>query len=294
MNRSQPGDDSPEESRPRRARRRFVQSARLVALALWDSSSAFVFVFRHGLVVHVLVVFLVALVAFVGLWIAGWHLSGVITDAILARLPVARLAEAWQVSPERLQTVCYWIGHLLIGLPLKFFFLLFHMPLVQAIGFPIFDRLSEDVDAALEGRAAVRHFEWRRYVVMLATVGLPNLLMNLVRSGFFYLLSILPIIGVVFFARGFLINAYYSGYGILENYFENRGLDPSRSRQAIRARRELAIGVGLFANLIGLVPLLGTSLGATLGIVGGGIALHRAEQRARKPAPTSPVSAAPC
>jgi uncharacterized protein involved in cysteine biosynthesis len=119
---------------------------------------------------------------------------------------------------------------------------------------------------------------------MLVVVALPNALEALLKTALLALLGLIPVIGLCFIARGVLLNAYYSGYGVLENYFENRGWDLRQSRDAIRARRTLAIGIGLWVNLLALVPFLGPALALTFGTVGGGLALHEWERRA-DPAP---------
>ena len=53
-----------------------------------------------------------------------------------------------------------------------------------------------------------------------------------------------------------------------------------QSRDGIRSRRSLAIG--LWGNLLALIPFIGSALALTLGTVGGGLALHAWEGRANR------------
>jgi uncharacterized protein involved in cysteine biosynthesis len=251
-----------------------------VAFAFRSCTGALPFIWRHGLATHVFAIFLLLLLVTASLWTAGWFVAGALADHLLALLPLVRWGLAEGGSLETLGHVLGWLLHLTLVVPLGLALLWLQQPILQALGFPLFDRLTERVEAVLGQRAPEHHFDLPRYLRMLVVVGLPNTFGALLRGGSCYLLGFLPIIGLYFIARGFVYNAYYSGYGVLENYFENRGWDLRRSRDEIRARQALAVGIGFWVNLLALVPFLGSALALTLGTVGGGIALHRWEGRA--------------
>lgn len=268
---------------------RFRQWLRDVTRAFRACARAFGFIFRHGLWPHVLVIFLLMTAITASLWTGGWFLAGALAERLLALLPLASWGAVEGGGLAWLGTSLDWVVHLLIALPLGLVLLWLQQPLLQAIGFPIFDRLTERVEAVLGQRPSEHHFDLPRYFKMLLVVGLPNVVGGLVRSSLFYLLGLIPVIGLYFIARGLILNAYYSGYGVLENYFENRGWDLRQSRDAIEARRALAVGIGFWVNLLALVPFIGSALALTLGTVGGGIALHDWERRAATDADDKPV-----
>jgi uncharacterized protein involved in cysteine biosynthesis len=256
-----------------------------VAFAFRSCTGAIPFIWRHGLAAHVLAIFLLLVLVTASIWGAGWLAAGALADRLLTLLPLARWGLTEGGSLEWLGTALDWLLHLTLVVPLGLALLWLQQPLLQALGFPLFDRLTERVEAVLGQRAPEHHFDLPRYLRMLVVVGLPNTFGALLRGGSCYLLGFLPIIGLYFIARGFVYNAYYSGYGVLENYFENRGWDLRRSRDEIRARQALAVGIGFWVNLLALVPFLGSALALTLGTVGGGIALHRWQSRPPATAP---------
>lgn len=268
---------------------RFWRWCREVAGAFRSCIRALSFIFRHGLWLHVLLIFLLMTAITVSLWTAGWFLAGRFADFLLSFLPL----EAWGAieggARAWLGATLGWSVHLLFVLPLGLALLWLQQPILQAVGFPIFDRLTERVEAALGNRAPVHRFDLPRYLRMLVVVGLPNALAALLKSTLCFLLGLIPVVGLYFIVRGVVLNAYYSGYGVLENYLENRGCDLRESRDAIRARRSLAVGIGLWVNLLALVPFIGSALALTLGTVGGGLALHDWERRTADAASRDPV-----
>ena len=267
---------------------RFWRGAREAASAFRACTRAFGFIFRHGLWPHVLLVFLLLVAITASLWTAGWWIAGRLAAWLLAFLPL----ESWGAMPGGehawLGTTLDWLVHILFVLPLGLALLWLQQPILQALGFPIFDRLTERVEAALAGRPPVHRFDLPRYLRMLVTVALPNALEALLKTTLHALLGLIPVVGLFFIARGAVLNAYYSGYGVLENYFENRGWDLRQSRDVIRVRRPLAVGIGLWVNLLALVPLIGPALALTFGTVGGGLALHEWERRADQRGSPSP------
>jgi CysZ protein len=259
---------------------RFWRWSREVASSFHACSGALGFILRRGLWPHVLLVFLLLTAITASLWTAGWFLAGRFAVWLLTFLPLER----WGAIPGGelawLGTTLEWFTHLVLVLPLGLALLWLQQPILQAIGFPIFDRLTERVEAALGNREPVHRFDLARYLRMLVVVGLPNALAALFKTALCAILGLIPVIGLFFIVRGVLLNAYYSGYGVLENYFENRGWDLGQSRDVIRSRRSLATGIGLWVNLLALIPFIGSALALTLGTVGGGLALHAWERRA--------------
>lgn len=262
---------------------RFWRGAREATASFRACARAFGFIFRHRLWPHVLLVFLLMTAITASLWTAGWFLAGRVAAWLLTFLPLETWGATATGARPWLGTTLDWTVHLLFVVPLGLAFLWLQQPVLQALGFPIFDRLTERVEAALGDREPVHRFDLPRYLRMLVVIALPNALVALAKTALLALLGLIPIIGLFFVARGILLNAYYSGYGVLENYFENRGWDLAQSRDAIRARRSLAVGIGLWVNLLALVPFLGSALALTFGTVGGGLALHDWERR--HPAP---------
>lgn len=258
---------------------RFWRGSRETAAAFRACARAFGFIFRHRLWPHVLLVFVLMTVITASLWTAGWWIAGRAATWLLTFLPLESWGATATGARPWLGSTLDWTVHLLFVLPLGLALLWLQQPILQALGFPIFDRLTERVEAALGHREPVHRFDLPRYLRMLVVVGLPNALAALAKTVLCALLGLIPVIGLYFVARGVLLNAYYSGYGVLENYFENRGWDLAQSRDAIRARRPLAVGIGLWVNLLALVPFLGSALALTFGTVGGGLALHDWERR---------------
>lgn len=87
---------------------------------------------------------------------------------------------------------------------------------------------------------------------------------------------VLGIIGMDFLESPFvlLIQCYFLGVVILDNYFKQRGKSTGESEKIIRRYAGLATAIGMFFYIMLIVPLIGAVIGACVAGVAGTLALN--------------------
>lgn len=73
----------------------------------------------------------------------------------------------------------------------------------------------------------------------------------------------------------FIVQAYYVGFAMLDNYNERLGLSLTQSAALTRRHADVALGVGTVVYFLLLIPLVGTLIGPLLGGVTATLVLHR-------------------
>jgi F0F1-type ATP synthase assembly protein I len=76
---------------------------------------------------------------------------------------------------------------------------------------------------------------------------------------------------------GFLVQAYFLGFALTDNYFERYGISITESQKLNLQIIGVSLGLGSILYLLFLVPLIGPVLGTSIGAVAAGITLHQLE-----------------
>ncbi|MFK7905096.1 MAG: hypothetical protein AB8B69_08225, partial [Chitinophagales bacterium] len=87
---------------------------------------------------------------------------------------------------------------------------------------------------------------------------------------------ILSMVGLGIFESplNFLVQCYFLGVVIMDNYFKHRGKTTRQSEQIIRQYAGLATAIGMCFYILLFVPIVGAVLGACIAAVAGTLALH--------------------
>ena len=147
--------------------------------------------------------------------------------------------------------------------------------LVALIGFPLCIPLSERTDAILGGEASAHSF-FTTVRMSILSVCLTTVI-GISVSAMLYLLSWIPIIGVIFgVLASFVWTPLVLAYAVYENSLDRRGLSFSEKIAFVNARRLASWGVGLQTQLLISVPFVNL-IGLPLAMVAGAVAVREIE-----------------
>lgn len=148
--------------------------------------------------------------------------------------------------------------------------------LVALIGFPLCIPLSERTDAILGGRAAEHSFMTTVKLSLISIV--LSTAVGLSVAMLLYLLSFLPVIGIVFgFTASFIWTPLVLSYMVYENSLDRRGLSFGEKVAFVKRRLLASWSVGLQTQLFISIPFLNL-LGLPLAVVAGAVAVRRIEE----------------
>ena len=178
----------------------------------------------------------------------------------------------WEWGSETFSTISAYLGGFLIlvlGLVL-------YKHIVMALSAPFMSPVSEKIEAHLLGETAHSHRQ-TSFAQQLSR-GIRISVRNLVRELLFMiplvLLSFIPVIGIVFTALIFLIQAYYIGFGNMD-YTMERHFDYQKSIQFVRKHRGIAIGNGIVFVLMLFIPVIGFIITLPISVVAASTATVR-------------------
>ncbi|KXX69513.1 EI24 domain-containing protein [Flammeovirga sp. SJP92] len=177
------------------------------------------------------------------------------------------------IDTKSSETSLYWVLFIFIEIPVLITSLLLFGPLVNLLSFPILDRYTEKINIILFDRNAESNFDLGRLFQMAWSIILPNAL----KSIFFTLLllpfTFIPFVGPVFLFISLVINSYYTGFDIVDNYFENWNVKVKDSKHFITQNKSIPISIGFGGSLLSLVPIIGGIFSPIISLTAGGLIL---------------------
>ncbi len=145
---------------------------------------------------------------------------------------------------------------------------------------PLLSYLSEKTEKILTGQEYKANLmQTIKDVVRGVLMSLRNLFIELILLFAMFLLSFIPIIGLVATIAVFFISAYFYGFSFMDFSNERHRLNLKESIKLIRKHKWLAIGNGTIYSLVLFIPFLGIFLSlfvAIISVVAATMALHQA------------------
>ncbi len=156
----------------------------------------------------------------------------------------------WDKGIDFISGIAIWVGGFLIVV----LGLILYKHLVMVLVSPFMSPLSERVERHLSGNEgrAYQGFQMGQAikdVLRGLTLAIRNIIRELFLVAIFFLLSFIPVVGLVFTIAIFLVQAYYAGFGNMD-YTLERHESVSGSVQFIRSNRWLAMGNGTVFMLL--------------------------------------------
>ncbi|MBD0404021.1 EI24 domain-containing protein [Flammeovirga sp. EKP202] len=177
------------------------------------------------------------------------------------------------VDTQSSENSLYWVLFIFVEIPVLITSLLLFGPLMNLLSFPILDRLTEKINLLLFDKDAGSNFDLGRLFKMAWSITLPNAL----KSIFFTLLllpfTFIPFVGPIFLFISLVINSYYSGFDIVDNFFENWDIKVKDSKRYITNHKSLSISIGFGGSLLSLVPIIGGIFSPIISLTAGGLIL---------------------
>ncbi|BAO54619.1 hypothetical protein NMS_0610 [Nonlabens marinus S1-08] len=141
--------------------------------------------------------------------------------------------------------------------------LLIYKHFVMAMSAPFMSPVSEKIEKHLypDLQSSITHRD-TSYSAQLyrgIRINVRNLFFELLLTLPLLVLSLIPVVGIVFWIIGFLVQSYYAGFGnmdyTLERHFKYR-----ESVDFVKSNRGYAIGNGIVFNAMLLIPVIGIIL----------------------------------
>ena len=167
-----------------------------------------------------------------------------------------KIASIWNFKwgAETVSTLSNFIGGILI-LAIG---LVVYKHIIMAIAGPFMSPVSEKIETHLKGEIykeeGIKAFA--KSLSRSIRINLRNLTKELLFVIPLFMLSLLPVIGIVFSIIMFLVQAYYAGFGNMD-YTLERHLKYSESIHFVKQNRGIAIGNGIGFMLLLLIPIIG-------------------------------------
>ena len=141
--------------------------------------------------------------------------------------------------------------------------LLVYKHFVMALSAPFMSPVSEKIEkhlySELHGDITHRDTTNASQLYRGVRINVRNLFFELLLTIPLLLLSLIPVVGILFWIIGFLVQSYYAGFGnmdyTLERHFKYR-----QSVDFVKSNRGYAIGNGIVFNAMLLIPVIGIIL----------------------------------
>ncbi len=218
---------------------------------------AFGMISKLGLWKYFTIPILISIVTGVSIFIAAYFLSGYV-GSFIAKLWV------WKWGAEgfaKVSTVFGGIFILIIGL-------LIYKHIVMALSAPFMSPVSEKIEAHLLGENSHIHRDtsFREQLARGIRINIRNFGKELLFTIPLLMLSLIPVVGLVFTILIFVLQAYYVGFGNMD-YTMERHFKYKESVSFVKKHRGTAIGNGLiFVGLL-FIPILGLIITLPISVV---------------------------
>lgn len=160
----------------------------------------------------------------------------------------------WEWATETVNTISEWLS----GFIILIIGIILYKHIVLALAAPFMGVVSEKIEAHLHGNSNHTH-KYSSSINLLfrgIRINLRNLMMELLLSIPFTILSFIPGVNIATTAILFLIQSYYAGFGNMD-YTLERHLSYRRSIAFVRQYRGVAIGNGMIFMLLLVIPIIG-------------------------------------
>lgn len=230
-------------------------------------TSFFIFIGVFGLILSVLLLG------------GGFYLSHEIMDWVQTSSTFQSILASTSISEDGNvnENALYWVFFLFIEIPVLITSLLLFGPLMNLFSFPILDRLTEKINVILFDQNARSNLDLGRLFKMVWRITLPNALKSIFYTLLLLPFTFIPFIGPVFILISLILNSYYSGFDILDNFFENWNVKVNDSKRFIQQNKSLSISVGFGGSLLSLVPIIGGIFSPIISLTAGGLILKELE-----------------
>jgi CysZ protein len=160
-----------------------------------------------------------------------------------------------------------------------FYFSLFRF-IFLVIGSPIFAYLSEKTESIIEGKEFPFSFpQFIKDIGRGIRIALRNLLWQTVYVLAIFILSFIPLVGLITPLIGLFVECYYFGFSMLDYSSERNKLSTAQSIAFIGKHKGLAIGNGMGFYVMHLLPILGWLLAPSYAVIAATLSLHKAREK---------------
>lgn len=165
---------------------------------------------------------------------------------------------------------------LLIKVVIIYMYILFYKYLVLIIMSPVLALLSEKIDSILTGKDyPFSGQQLMKDVVRGVAIALRNLFVELLFMIGFYILAFIPLVNLVSTVVMFFIQAYFTGFSMLDYSNERHRLNVSQSIAFIRRNKGIAIGNGMVFYFTFLIPFVGWFIAPTYAVTAATLSVHK-------------------
>lgn len=200
----------------------------------------------------------------------------------------------WLESMEAgVLTLFVIIGQIIIWLVLLFFYFSFFKFFFLIIGSPIFAYLSEKTESIIEGKDFP--FSWKAFfadILRAIRIAGRNVLWQTVYMLSIFILSFIPLVGMIAPLVSLLVECYYFGFSMLDYSCERNRLSTSQSIRFIGSHKGLAIGNGLMFFAMHLLPVVGWLLAPSYAVVAATLSIIKVKNTEATPV-VIPIKALP-
>lgn len=205
-----------------------------------------------------------------------WLLAPVALNAALlvlviwASFSLSELAMGWfeqSIGSSFFPNWVIWVVAFAFRMVLVLLYFSIYKQLVLVVLAPLLALFGEALDTKLTGRTFPFSFaqllldSWRG--IQLA---MRNLLTEWLLTALLILFAFIPVIGLLAPVFIFFLQAYFVGFSLLDYGLERDRVDVAQSREYLKGRKWMCIGVGVYHNLLFLVPIVGWIFAPVLGM----------------------------
>ena len=192
----------------------------------------------------------------------AWKWSGPLAERIVNAYP-------FDWGSAVIVTVASYIGWLIAG---ALGFVLYKYVILIMVA-PFMSPLSERIENHLSGSNDSAKFDVMRMageIVRGVRISLRNIIRELFFTFILFIISFIPLVGVVSAPLIFLVQSYYAGFGNMD-YTLERHMGVRQSAMFVRDYKGLAVGNGMLFLLILMVPVIGLFFAPGLATVAGAL-----------------------
>jgi CysZ protein len=175
----------------------------------------------------------------------------------------------------------YWFIWIVFKILYFLVFAYFGGYIVLIILSPVFALLSEKCEEKISGKKyPFNTDQFIRDILRGIAISIRNMLFQTIYSIVTFIISFIPVIGLLMPFVMFFIASYYYGFSFLDYNLERRKLSINKSVEYMKKRKGLAIANGFVFSIFLLIPICGVSLAgfaAIISVVAGTISVQKLE-----------------